>query len=95
MSNKEKLQQAFINWDKTNKFWQTSDGECFFTEPRAIKHAQKLEDKTVKPYRRADVIKEQEETPEKSVQSVSENTKKAEPKSEAPAEKSKPIKKTK
>lgn len=52
MSKEKKLQDAFANWDKTNRFWQTSDGECFFTEPRAIKHAQRLEDKSIKLCRR-------------------------------------------
>jgi hypothetical protein len=53
MSKEKKLQAAFANWDKTNRFWQTSDGECFFTEPRARKHAHRLEDKSVELCRRS------------------------------------------
>lgn len=68
MSNLKKLEQAFANWPITNKFWQTSDGKCFFTEPRAIGHAQKLDDKSVKPFSRlslqtASVKKEVEVAP--------------------------------
>ncbi|MBI9055518.1 MAG: hypothetical protein JEY96_16970 [Bacteroidales bacterium] len=62
MSRETKLKQAFANWDKTNMFWQTSDGECFFTEPRARRHAQKLEDKSVMPCRRADQNKTTKKT---------------------------------
>lgn len=52
MSKATKLKEAFANWKDTNRFWQTSDGECFFTEPRAINHAQKLQDKSVTLCRR-------------------------------------------
>jgi hypothetical protein len=55
MINEKKLQEAFANWPVTNRFWQTGDGECFFTESKAIKHTQNIEDKSIKLCRRADI----------------------------------------
>ena len=53
--NKEKVQKTFADWPGTNRFWVTSDGECFFTEPRAIKHANTLNDKSIQLIRKADL----------------------------------------
>lgn len=55
--NKEKLHKTFADWPSTNRFWVTSDDECFFTEPRAIKHANALSDKRIAIVRRADMNK--------------------------------------
>jgi hypothetical protein len=41
---------------KLDCYFETTDGECFFTENSAKDHARNLEDKTVKPFHRANYI---------------------------------------
>lgn len=48
-------------------YFQTTDGECFFTENAAKDHARSLADKTVKPFHRADFVQQQ------NIQNVDEN----------------------
>jgi hypothetical protein len=47
------LRNCFKANPKTNTLFQTSDGQCFYTEHDAREHASRLEDKEVNEHKRA------------------------------------------
>jgi hypothetical protein len=55
------LRNCFKANPKTNKLFQTSDGQCFYTEHDANEHASRLEDKEVTENERGNTTKGDQE----------------------------------